>query len=398
AEQMHYNGFTGTDILICVMDDGFKNVHQIDGFKHLYDNKKIISTKNFLTNDDDIYFVGGHGTAVLSNIAGYIPGKLHGTGYGSSFLLARTEIDSIESPIEMFQWARAAEWADSIGADIISTSLGYTQFDDPTNDFYYADMDGKTTLISQAAAIAVSKGMLVVNSAGNEGGNSWHYISAPADVEGVVTVGAVDANENIANFSSRGPTWDGRTKPDLCCQGVSNVSLSTDGAIYYPSGTSFSCPTFSGFAACMMQLMKNTPVEQIKQMIYTYCSRSASPNSDYGRGIPRAKEIYKHYTGKDLQPLSSCDNLNKEGIYIYPIPAADDLYIMLDNRKNLDHIYVQLIDVTGKTIQNYTFNTQPGLQQIAISPTNENIANGMYYIFLYDSNGNVLTEQKIIFL
>ena len=398
AEQFHFNGITGTDVLVCVMDDGFKNVQNIEAFNHLFVNNKIKAVKDFLSNEADVYSVGGHGTAVFSNIAGYIPGKMYGTAYGASFLLARTEIDSIESAVEMFQWARAAEWADSIGADIFSTSLGYTQFDDPTTDYYYADMNGKTTIISKAAALAVSKGILVINSAGNEGNNSWKYISAPADVEGVVTVGAVDSRENFANFSSRGPTWDGRLKPDICCQGVNNLSTNTDGGLYYPSGTSFSCPTFSGLAACIMQIAPNKTVNEIKEIIYSNCTFSSQPNNDIGRGVPKGSKIYESITGNVLQPLSNCDFLNTDGLYIYPVPASQVLFVMFDNRKKTTEIQVNIYNIEGKPVYDNSFKVQLGLQQMAIDKSSLPVVNGLYYIRINDIEGNVLIEQKILFL
>jgi hypothetical protein len=376
------------------MDNGFPGVPSIEGFSHLRTEQKIVATKNFLDGSEDVYHTGDHGTSVLSNLTGYVPGALHGTAYGASFLLARTEIDSIESPLEMFLWTQAAEWADSIGAAIFSTSLGYSQFDDPTKDYYYADMNGKTTIISKAAQIAADKGILVVNSAGNEGAKNWKYITAPGDAEGVITVGAVDSRKNLADFSSRGPTWDGRIKPDLVCQGVSNTSIGPGGDLYFASGTSFSCPVFAGFAACLMQAGPDLSVKQLKNIIYQNCSRSSNPDNDWGRGIPQGNDIFKSITGRNLPPTPSCDLLDADGMYIYPNPTSDFLYITFDNRSNHSEVLADITDISGKFLYSHLFPLQKGLQQFEISSSVLGLASGLYYIKLKDPSGYVIREQK----
>lgn len=398
ADRLHLNGYIGTGLLICVMDNGFSGVPDITGFSHLFTHSKIMASKDFLSGSEDVYHSGNHGTSVLSNLAGYVPGALHGTAYGASYLLARTEIDSIESPLEMFLWTQAAEWADSIGADIFSTSLGYSQFDDPTKDYYYADMDGKTTLITQAAQIASEKGILVVNSAGNEGGKSWKYITAPGDADGVVTVGAVDSRGTIADFSSRGPTWDGRIKPNLVCQGVSNTCLGPSGDVYFASGTSFSCPVFSGLAACLWQVNRDLSAEALKQYIYRNCSKSDFPDNDYGRGIPDGAAIFHELTGRTLPPVPSCEILDPDGMHIYPIPATDYLYVTFDNRTNVSNISFEITDITGRFLGTLNYPAQRGLQQFELPIDDIHLTSGIYYIQLKGPDGYIFREQKFLVL
>lgn len=298
ATLLHHNGYTGKGILVCLMDDGFNTVNTMSTFAHLYTNQQILSTWNFETNNPNLYNVGGHGTAVLSQIAGKAEGLLRGTGPDANFLLTKTENEK-ENPIEMYQWVAAAEWADSIGADIFSTSLGYTQFDNPKDDYYYADMDGHTTPISKAALYAARKGILVINSAGNEGGGSWHYISAPADADSILTVGAVDAIGNYIGFSSHGPTWDGRIKPDVVTMGHRNIVATANDILINSSGTSFSCPIMSGLAACIWQADTTLSSFQIRDIIKQTASRASHPDNDYGWGIPNAALAIEQITGKN---------------------------------------------------------------------------------------------------
>ena len=229
GEKLHQNNFTGSGIHIAVIDAGFPNVDTIDAFKRIRENGQILGGYDFV--DRTPYFYGGdsHGTSVLSTMAGYLESGVDeattnfvGTAPDASYYLFRTENSPVEVRLEESLWVEAAEKADSLGVDVINTSLGYSVFfDNPDHNYDYSDMDGKTTFITRGAEIAFSRGMLLVTSAGNEGSDSdWPYINAPADAPSVLTVGAVNASGTIASFSSFGPTADGRVKPDVCAQGL----------------------------------------------------------------------------------------------------------------------------------------------------------------------------------
>jgi subtilisin family serine protease len=232
-----------------------------------------------------------HGTWTFGVLAANRPGTYVGAAFGAEFALARTEVHGSEQPTEMLYWAQAAEWADSLGADLISSSLGYFQFDDPFPDYTYADMDGETTDITRAARIAAARGILVVNSVGNEGNKPWHWLVAPADVNGdsLIAVGAVDASGFAAPFSSYGPTADGRVKPDLAARGVNNPLVGASGgssAYTTADGTSFSAPLVAGLAACLWQARPSWTATEVIRALRETASRAGSPNDRIGYGLP----------------------------------------------------------------------------------------------------------------
>ncbi|MDY0081609.1 MAG: S8/S53 family peptidase [Ignavibacteriaceae bacterium] len=281
---VHDSGYNGAGIVICVMDAGFSNLtHEV------FSIMNIASTYDFATHSPNL--TGhSHGTATLSLIGGFKQGELIGPAYGATFLLARTEVDPGETPQEEDNWIAAMEWADSLGVDVTSTSLGYLDFDPPYTSYTWQDMDGNTARITIAADYAVSLGITVVNSAGNEGNNSSHNtLGAPADGDSVITIGAVSSSGAVTYFSSVGPTVDGRIKPDLMAMGSNDYIATTSGNGYsYGSGTSFSCPLVAG--VCALLLQKNpllTPME-VLDILRSTASRSTNPNNQYGWGIINA--------------------------------------------------------------------------------------------------------------
>lgn len=286
---LHEQGFRGKGILIAVLDAGFNNARTMTGFDSLWLENRVILTRDLVKPGGNVFTQASHGSNVLSIIAGISPGYLVGTAPKASFLLLRSENALSEYPLEEFNWAVAAELSDSIGADIISTSLGYTTFDDPSLNHTYADMNGHTAISSIAATIASSKGMIIVASAGNEGNSSWKYISAPADADSIITVGAIDVNGNIAAFSSRGPTYDRRIKPDVVAVGSKTTIQNPDNTFSLGNGTSFSAPIIAGLTACLWQACPDKSNMEIIRAIQKYSSQYTMPDSIKGYGIPDFK-------------------------------------------------------------------------------------------------------------
>src|SRR5258706_324851 len=236
---LHSLGYRGKGMLIAVMDAGFNNANTIPVFQDLIADNRILATHDFVQGDSNVYGHHFHGTAVLSCMAAHLPGYMIGTAPDAEYILLRTEDAATEYIIEEYNWACGAEYADSAGADVFNTSLGYTTFDDPLYNHTYADMNGDSAVITIAADIAASKGILVVNSAGNSGGGPWNYIGAPADGDSVLTVGGVDSLKVIYARSSHGPSFDGRVKPNACAQGLNAYLDFANAAFGYGSGTSF---------------------------------------------------------------------------------------------------------------------------------------------------------------
>ena len=292
--ELHDGGYTGAGILIAVLDDGF-NYHNRHEALATIDVPPGYE-RDFVDGDDSVqdtvmFTCCTHGELVLGCVAGNKPGSYVGTAPGAIYALARTEVDATETPVEMAYWAMAAEWADSLGANIITTSLGYNTFDGGVGDYTYAQLDGHTTTIARAAEIAASKGILVVAAAGNEGTSSWRKILTPADVNGdsLLAVGAVNSSGIRASFSSMGPTGDGRIKPDVVAMGVNNQVTSGPGAGYIAeSGTSLSAPLIAGLAACLMQARPTLTPTLIIRSIRETAQRVGAPDTLTGYGLPNA--------------------------------------------------------------------------------------------------------------
>ncbi len=378
GEILHNNGFRGEGMLIGIIDAGFTNVDNIEGFAHLFNENKIIATYDFVKQDSFVYNYHTHGTQVLSTIASYLPGDFIGTAPEANFVLLRSENGFSEYKIEEDYWIAAIEMADSIGVDVVNTSLGYNRFDDSRQDYTYEDLNGKTARISIAATMAARKGIIVVCSAGNEGANSWHYITVPADADSILTVGAVNSTGDIASFSSRGPTSDGRTKPDIVAKGLGTTVLAYDGNVSSGSGTSFASPLMAGLVACFWQANKDKNNMEIIDIIKRYSSQYNSPDNIKGYGIPDFEEALEvSYIGSSLSDdkfLYKSENPVKQNIRFSVISGYKQ------------NILVYISDITGKTVytNNYTA-FKKSAKDFNISATNLN--NGIYVI-------NVITEHK----
>jgi len=283
---LHGIGYNGEGLTIAVIDAGFRDADINPAFNHLFTSGRVLGTWDFVDGNDSVYDNGQHGLWVLSIIASNISGVLVGVAPAASFYLLRTENTSSEYLIEEDNWVSAAEYADSAGVDIITTSLGYKTFSDTNMNHSYADMDGNSTRISRGADKAAGKGMLIVNSAGNAGSSSWQYIVAPADGDSVLAVGSVDENENYSSFSSTGPSSDGRVKPNVAAMGEGTTTITTSGGTQTGSGTSFAAPLIAGLAACLWQAHPNAGSMEVFNAIQQSASQYSNPDDLLGYGIP----------------------------------------------------------------------------------------------------------------
>jgi hypothetical protein len=283
---LHGNGYLGDGMVIAVLDAGFLNANTHSAFDSLRQKGRILGTRDFVNPHSDIYQEHYHGTMVLSTMGGYVDGNLIGTAPRAKYWLIRTEDAATEQIIEEYNWAAGAEFADSVGADIINSSLGYTTFDVAGQNHSYQDLNGNSAPATLAANMAASKGLVVVVSAGNDGNSTWHYISTPADSPYVLTVGAVDNNKIKADFSSFGPTADGRIKPDVCAMGKGTVLAIATGTTGTSNGTSFSSPLMAGMVACLWQAKPTLTAQQIIELIKSSSSNYSTPNNSIGFGIP----------------------------------------------------------------------------------------------------------------
>jgi hypothetical protein len=383
GEALHYSGYDGTGILIAILDGGFLNSDLISSLNDLRSRKGIKGTRDFVSKGEYVYSYHNHGTAVLSVLAGKIPEIIEGTAPGADFWLLRTEDVSTEFPVEEDYWAAGAEFADSIGADIISSSLGYFIFDDPSMDYKFSDMNGNTTFVTQAADFAASKGILVVNSAGNERITTWKRIIAPSDGYNVVAAGAVDGSDTISTFSSAGPSADGRIKPDNATQGVNVTVQVLETSAGRASGTSFSCPVLSGMCACVMQAVPKAINTDIIKALHKNGDRFNAPDSLYGYGIPDMVGVIT-----TLQELLVTKPENET--IIGPNPFTSDIEITF--KKTPVTLKVMICTLSGQIIVNRTYQEYIS-RTLKISDL-QNQQQGVYFIKLVTSNGTF--NHKVI--
>ena len=292
---LHEAGFHGQGITMAIVDGGFQNVDTLSAFDAVRD--QILGIYDTTDDSDPITgSTGNHGVKCFSTIAA-ITADYQGAATAANYYLIRSEEHKTESPKEMDNWVAAIELADSLGVDILSSSLGYAMFDDDRHTLTYADMNGQTTRCSRAANIAAEKGMLVIVAAGNEGNKAWHYISAPADADNILTVGAVNIHDSIAAFSSWGPTADGRVKPEVCATGSQTALINPmNNSVIYGNGTSFACPIIAGMAACLWSAMPHATNMEIRERIIQSADRYTMPHAQYGYGIPNVWQAYEQTT------------------------------------------------------------------------------------------------------
>lgn len=351
---LHQAGAHGEGILLGILDAGFLDADSLPAFAELRARNGIVFTRDLAYYDGDVYHDHWHGRSVLSCIAGHLPGQLLGTAPGVDVALLRTEVAETEYPWEEDNWVSGAELADSLGCDVLNSSLGYTQFDDSTMDHAYADLDGLTLRISIAAGIAARKGMIPVNSAGNSGSGPWHYIGAPADAIDILAVGAVGEDRQQAPFSSFGPSADGRVKPDVSAMGYGTVGLGAGGELALINGTSFSSPLVAGSTACLWQLHPDATAQRIMAAVRASASQHDGPDASLGYGIPDFWRAHLLLGGTDLTDLRASDFFQ-----VWPVPFSDHFELLLFTGAS-DHVYVKLHDTSGRAVWEATDAVDPG--------------------------------------
>ncbi|MEM7107091.1 MAG: S8 family peptidase [Bacteroidota bacterium] len=315
VNNLHNEGFFGAGILVAIFDSGFNGVNTASPFSAIIDQERLQDSFNFVLNTADVFDLDDHGTEVLSVIGAEVEEDFTGAAPKSSFALYLTEDESSEFPIEEFNWLLAAERADSTGVDIINSSLGYNTFHSPFDDYSIEDMDGNTTVVSRAADLAASKGILVVTSAGNEGNdNDWGIVTAPADADSVLSVGSVNALGVISFSSSNGPTADGQIKPEVMARGVNTSVINALGNLNTASGTSFSAPLIAGMAACIWEARPDLTAQQLRDTIISISDNFDTPNNQYGYGIPRYGDIL----------ITSVEGALRSKIKVFPNPATSN--------------------------------------------------------------------------
>jgi len=382
---LHEMGFRGEGVLIAVIDAGFYNVDILTVFDSLRNENRLVATRDFVDGDLNVYHASTHGTMVLSTMAGNSPGQLIGTAPKASYMLLRSEDAGSEYLIEEVNWASAAEFADSAGADVINSSLGYTDFNDASQNHTYSDMDGNTTPVTVAADIAASKGMVVVNSAGNEGSSSWFHISAPSDADSVLAIGAVDEFGQYVAFSGKGYSFDGRIKPNVVAQGKDAAIVNSNtGEIMTGNGTSFSGPIIAGMVACLWQANPALNNIELLHAIEQSAHQYNNPDSLMGYGIPNFS--IANLILSDNMP----SDLNKDELLtVFPSPFEGDVtgifYSALDQPTE-----VRLSAVDGRTIYFEEIFCRKNTSSTYRLPLLQNLAQGVY-IF------SVTTPEKVYY-
>jgi len=360
---LHQQNYTGAGKIIAVLDSGFINVNSVQPFQRLFTNNLILGGYNYVSQNTDVYTLHNHGTMVLSCMGGYVDGQLVGTAPDAQYYLFVTEDVASENPVEESYWVEAAEEADRLGVDVITSSLGYFGYDNPNYSHTYSQMTGNQAFASRGANIAFSKGIVVIASAGNSGATADPYVGVPGEATHVLAIGAVKSDETYATFSSIGPSFDGRIKPDVMAQGQASVVANTSGAVVTANGTSFSGPIMAGMITSFWSAVPSLTAAEVVQFVKESADRYTMPTSQFGYGIPDFQLA--------LSNALSASLFENNTILIYPNPVQDELSIVLPES-----------EVTGKLI---LFNNLGQLvNEFTLSETNKtvylsNLASGLYF-------------------
>ncbi len=338
------NSNSGAGVNVAVFDNGFLNVDKLDAFAHLFQKGNVKYTYNFTNDNKSVYNSGSHGTAVLSCMAAIVEDNIIGSAIAANYFLFQTEDNRYEFPIEEVNWLFAAEKADSLGVDIITSSLVYYTFDNSTLDHNHSQLDGETAIISRAANMASQKGIIVFNSAGNEGNGPWRKICFPSDAKDIITVGAVDKEGIIAEFSSVGYTADNRVKPDICAEGEATPVISSNGEISMADGTSFSTPFAAGAMATLMAILPNVNYNDLRKTLIQSADQYSNPDSFKGYGIP---DYY--FASILLKQNIYRDQIKNDKFSVLPNPFHTNFYILFSSTDSVN-VDIIIYDMSGKRV------------------------------------------------
>jgi serine protease AprX len=388
GDYLHDRDYRGEGKLIAVLDNGFAGVNTMDGFDSLNNAGKLLDQFNFVKHNTDVFSGSyNHGTSALSTMAANMPGNYVGTAPNAEYAVYVTEDDANgEMEIELDNLLAGTERADSIGADIISVSLGYNTFSVPFTglSYTYADLDGKKTIAAKAANIATTKGMLFVASAGNEGSGTWHYILTPGDADSAITIGSVDLKGIVAASSSYGPNAAGRIKPDVCMVGNAAMVLTTGNNPVAIGGTSFALPQLAGWAACLWQTKPTATPFMIKNAIIRSASKYTTPNNHEGYGIPDLKIALQYLDVKDTPVVPTLANL----VTVGPNPFNNAIDVKVYHTKTGD-ILLRIVNINGKEVYQNKYTRLAGIHHLPVSIASS-LVQAVFYLTVI-SSGNTVT-------
>lgn len=380
GDYLHDRSYMGQGMLIAVCDEGFQYVDTNPGFDSLMRSGRLIDRHNFISNDNNTFVTGTHGTASLSTMAGYLPGTYVGSAPLAQYAIYNTEYPG-EQPIEMDNLVAAAERADSIGADVITESLGYNEFYSPLPyKMPYSQLNGHTTIVARAANMATQKGIIYVASAGNEGANpSWLYVLTPGDADSAITVGSVDLNGSPAASSSRGPNAAGRIKPDVALVGNPATIMDFDATPRPANGTSFATPQLAGWAACLLQATSKGTPNRIRNAIVQSASMYNTPtNVQLGYGIPDFGRAVELLDVKDT-PATPIDFVRLHANPIVNGQIAIDL-----NHTKTGVAQFLVTDISGRVVLAEEHNLPVGRHNISLSSAA--LSSGVYFLTVVSNN------------
>ena len=371
AQNMALSGFNGKGVNIAVIDAGFVNADVIPYFKDV----NITGFKSFAPGED-VFLWSDHGTKVFSTMAVNLPNVMMGSAPAAMYCLLRSEDVLSEFPVEEDYWVRAAEYSDSIGVDVINTSLGYVNFDDETLNYKHENLDGKTSLMTRAADKAYEKGMIVVTSAGNEGTKEWQKISVPADAAYALTVGAVGTDSLIASFSSKGFTADNRVKPDVVSVGRFTKTIGYNGLLGSTNGTSLSSPFLAGLVASLWSINPEINRGEILDIVKKSADKYNRPDSVYGYGIPDFGKAMKEVLAK----LKTKEKSVTEKFFSISRTAKNNyLLTLLKPDFTPDAYQVNLLDESGNLISAHQFEKES--LTIAIPAEKRKVNRFIHFVF-----------------
>ena len=387
AEHMHSDNIKGQGMRIAVLDNGFTGVDRFTPFQHVWENNRIVGTKDFVENTGNVFQFGSHGTSVFSIIGANYESEtddLIGITSEAEFVLCITEDNAAENIVEEYNWLLGAEFADSLGVDVINASLGYNTFDIPEHNYSKDDLDGQTSVVSIAASIAAEKGIIVVTSAGNSGRRQEpeNLISHPADAINILSVGSVRPDFNRSDFSSVGPTADGRIKPDIAAFGDGTAIMRGNGSIERGGGTSFASPLIAGFAAGIWQANPDWTSQQVMDAIRNSGHRAAGPNSLIGYGVP----VYSFAVdGKALK----VNDILSDKVTVYPNPFSGDRLFLITDGEFKKGMNIHVMDPKGSLIFEESYKKREIKERMELSI--DSSEQGVYFLFL-----QIGKDQKVV--